>query len=354
VATAILGLGAYVYVLGGIVVWLQAVGARLQADDVVAVVENRVLVSVGIRTLFVELGLAVVVAILIPAVGASATKLERYAVEEVNRAGAFSDLALAVVLRAVLAGATVAALLAYRHGWDSGKRLGTAVVVLAVWVVGELFLRTFTHWLKPRAGDSTRDKVLHALSVLVQTVAIVAILVFAWRKTAAPLGALVTVLLVLLFLVDHFPPSSGPPRSRKRRRALAVAISVVALNVVIVAYMATPPVTYDRAEVAMSNGNTQVGAYLGHTSNGVYLAVCSPVAGHLDQSEKARIVVIPDEKVEGIELGGPVYGFDVGHRPTLLALTWHLISGANLNKSDDGVELDPRKERRVCGKTAGA
>lgn len=350
VATGIVGLGAYVYLLGGIVVWLRAVAARLPADNVVAVTENRVLLAQGVRTLFFELALAGALAVAIPLVQVFAKWVEKGAEGRVvNRRGSFSELALAVVLRAVILGLVAGALLGWLGIWDSSRRWWVFAATMVGWCVLEIVLRTYTGLLAEPATPGGREPLFLRWSRRLEILLIVAILLFAWLKMAAPLGAAVTVLLILLFLVNRFPLFSGPRARRGRRRALAVVISALAVNIIIVTYTANPPVTLDRAEVTTSAGGSPVvGAYLGRDSDGVHLAVCTPLPKDPDRSKRSRIVTIPAEQVKLVEIGG-YYSFDVGRRPTLYGLARHFITGESLGRESDGAELDLREERVVCG-----
>src|SRR3954454_3103687 len=51
VATTVLGLAVYAYALGGIVVWVRLTAAHLPADLTTTLLDPRLLLAVGLRTL---------------------------------------------------------------------------------------------------------------------------------------------------------------------------------------------------------------------------------------------------------------------------------------------------------------
>jgi hypothetical protein len=364
---AIAGLSVYIYVLGGTVAWLRAVAARLPADNVTPAFESHHLVALGFKVVALELLLLLVVAGAILAVFGIVKEAER--MERLRRGPGGSrrrfnrpadrvakkdddgpgDLGftLTIVFRSLLIGLLVAALGSTTGALTQGKWLGLALVIAALLAAIELALRWRTDLLAPIATrpPSTHRFVAECLSRLATwTLIAEAVYLGAW-KLAAPLGITVLVLLGLLVLT-HYAQALKLPTDRPT--AFQVVVVMVALNLIIVPYLAEPPVAYERATVTTTDGNTHQGAYLGRTADGIYLGTCQPFAPGSDGSELARVQVIDAEEVQELTLGGPRYVFDVARRPTLLALIGHFITGDDLKAADDGVLLDLRHRRETC------
>jgi hypothetical protein len=357
---ALAGLGVYVYMLGGVVAWLRAVAARLPAGNVTPAFENHALVTAGIEVLVFEVVLLCVVSAVIAAVLEVVKRAETMAAQpeigsrrSFNRPDADDDddrlFVLTIVFRALLVGLLIAALAGSTGVLTSTAWLGLAIVIAVIFASAELTLRWTTSWLAPftMREPSGRRAVAEAVARLARWTLVAEALVLGLGKMAAPLGATVIVLLILLVMTRF----ARTLRERTRRPVYLAAVIVViaaALNMIIVPYMATPPVAFERATVMTTTGWAIQGAYLGRTADGLFLATCQPTRSDPQVSELARVSVIADAEIKELTLGGPRYVFDVGHRPTLLGLTKYFITGANLSRADDGVQLDPRVRRNVC------
>jgi hypothetical protein len=94
------------------------------------------------------------------------------------------------------------------------------------------------------------------------------------------------------------------------------------------AFVATPPVGYPRAVVQTAQGE-KIGGYLARSDDGVYLATCA--ADPRGRSSTERLVLVRQDTVQSITLGGKAYRFDSGDRPSLLAVLLRPF----------GVDLDP-------------
>ncbi len=355
---ALAGLGVYIYLLGGIVAWLRAVAARLPADNVTPAFENRHLVALGLKVVALEVLLLLVVAAVIVAVLGVIKETERTArhrggPEDARRhfsrpAGAVEEveeddlpLALSIAFRALLIGLLLAALGSTTDALSEGQWLGLAVLFAAAVAAIELTLRWRTTLLVPIAQrpPSSQRFAAECLSRLaVWTLMAETVYLGLW-KLAAPLGAAVLVLLALLVVVHY---------ARSLQLWTGVAVVMVALNLTIVPYLATPPVAYERATIITTSGAMRQGAYLGRTSEGVYLGTCEPFGPGSQGSKLARVEVVAPEEIDELTLGGPRYVFDVARRPTLYALTNHFLTGDDLKASDDGVQLDLRHRRETC------
>jgi hypothetical protein len=354
------GLGVYVYLLGGVVAWLRVVAARLPGGNVTAAFEDRALVTAGIKVLVFEALLLCLVSAVIAGVLEIVQRAERMARHPTigsrrrfNRPAADDDddrlFVLTVVFRALLVGLLLAALGGSTGVLTPTSWLGIAVLLAALFATAELTLRWTTGLLAPFAErpPSGRRFAAEALARLARWTFVAEAVGLAFWKLAAPLGSTVIVLLLLLVLTRY----ARKLRLKLRRPAFmaaVVAVVATALNMIIVPYLATPPVAFERATVTMSAGGTVEGAYLGRSADGLYLATCEPTRTDPQRSELARVMVIADAEIKELTLGGPRYVFDVGHRPTLLGLGVHFLTGSNLSPADDGVQLDPREKRNVC------
>jgi hypothetical protein len=260
---------------------------------------------------------------------------------------------LTIVFRGLLVGLLLAALAGSTGALTPTSWLGIAVLLAALFAGAELTLRWTTGLFAPFAErpPSGRRFAAEALARLARWTFVAEAVGLAFWKLAAPLGSTVIVLLLLLVLTRY----ARTLRLRTPQRTFmagVVAVVATALNLIIVPYLATPPVAFERATVTMTAGGTVQGAYLGRSADGLYLATCEPTRTDPQRSELARVMVIADAEIKELTLGGPRYVFDVGHRPTLFGLGVHFLTGADLRPGDDGVQLDPRNRRDVC--TGGA
>jgi hypothetical protein len=351
---ALAGLGVYVYLLGGIVAWLRAVAARLPADNVTPAFENRHLVALGLKVVALEALLLLVVAAVIFTVLGVIKETERTAKHRGGPKGArrhFSrpvgdddedlPLALSTAFRSLLIGLLLAALGSTTDALSEGRWLGLAVLFAAAVAAVELTLRWRTKLLVPIAPrpPSSHRFVAECLSRLAVWTLVAETVYLGLWKLAAPLGAAVLVLLALLVVIHY---------ARSLQLWTGVAVVMVALNLTIVPYLATPPVAYERATIITTSGDIRQGAYLGRTSAGVYLGTCEPFSPGSEGSKLARVEVVAPEEIAELTLGGPRYVFDVARRPTLYSLTTHFLTGDDLKASDDGVQLDLRHRRETC------
>lgn len=346
-AAGVVGLAAYVYLLGGTIFWLRIYAARLPADNATVAFQDRTLLAVGIKALLFELLLLGLSGGVVWGIWKGARHLDHQ--EERDQRELVSYVIL-VLLRSLIAGLTLISLLAppcldrYSGEGAGWVLLGFVLVGLAIGAI-DLSGRTPPKIEKLAAGWAKRDwfqflRFLLALAVVVVAVAYMAI----------ALGITVLVLLALLVLFHRYRRSPPPPGPRSTRELLLPAlILAMALNLVIVPYLATPPVTFDHAEVTTKKGGPIDGAYLGRTSEGVFLATCSQRTNNPTRSYEGRIQVIPIEEVEHVVIGDFKYSFDVGNRPSLLALAKHFAMGVDLHHSDDGFLLDVRSSPHVCG-----
>jgi hypothetical protein len=346
-AAGVVGLTAYVYLLGGTIFWLRIYAARLPADNAAVAFQDRALLAVGIKALLFELLLLGLASGVVWGIWKGARHLDHQ--EERDQRELVSSVIL-VLLRSLLAGLTLVSLLAppcldlYGGEGAGWVLLGFVVVGLAI---GALDLSGRT---PPRVETLAGRLMQNEWFQLLRFLLALAVAVVAVVYMAVALGITVLVLLALLVLFHRYRGSPPPPGPRTTRELLLPAlILAMALNLVIVPYLATPPVTFDHASVTIREDEPMDGAYLGRTGEGVFLATCSQRPGNPTRSHEGRIHVIPAADVEHVVIGDFKYSFDVGNRPSLYALAHHFATGENMDSSDNGFLLDVRSSPHVCG-----
>jgi hypothetical protein len=342
IGAGLVGLTAYVYLLGGIVAWLRITAARLSSDNATSAFQDRALLATGLKALLFELFLLGAISLVVWLAWRAARHIDSQARKD--QAHLVQYVAF-VLLASLVAGLTTAALLVEAFDVDVDDKAGA--IILCFLGVGLLLggldlTERVPHWLyRERREHSWIGPALWVLRLFVTTLVTVTALIF----MAVPLAITTLVLLALLHLgsrIDLLPQARG-----MRDLLPAVAILAAALNAVIIPYLATPPVTFDRATVLTQKDEEIVGAFIGRSNEGVYLATCNQQRPTV--SKEARIKLIPAEEVKAVVLGGFPYSFDVGRRPSLLALTKYFVDGSPLSHDDDGFQLDLRGERHVCG-----
>ncbi len=345
VAAAAVGLTAYVYLLGGAVVWLRIYAAKLPADNATVAFQDRALLAVGIKVLLFELVLLALMTAVVWLIASGARWIERDGRSERE----LLTYVLRVLAASLVVSLTVIALLFNTFDVDVGAEDGVvmALIVLVGLLLAVLDLAGWPRWLhglasgaRKSSGEQKRSGISFgraALSIIVLFVAV--------RYMAVALGLTVIVLVVLLELGRHVPLVPGGTGMRDLVRT--GLILAAALNLIIVPYLATAPVAFDRATVTTTEGEELPGAFLGRNADGVFLATC--VQRTPTKSMEGRIQMIPAEQVKKLVIGGFKYSFDVGNRPSLYALAHHVVVGDKLDRGDDGFLLDVREAPEVCG-----
>jgi hypothetical protein len=346
-AAGVVGLTAYVYLLGGTIFWLRIYAARLPADNATVAFQDRALLAAGIKVLLFELLLLGLAGGVVWGIWKGARHLDHQ--EERDQRELVSYVIL-VLLRSLIAGLTLVSLLAapsvdlYSGKGAGWVLLGFVLVALAIASVdlsGRMPPKV--KWLGEAAMRSEWFQFLRFLVAL-------AVVFVAVVYMAVALGTTVLVLLGLLVLFHRYRRSPPAPGPRSARELVLPALTLaMALNLVIVPYLATPPVTFDHAWVTTTEDGPIDGAYLGRTGEGVFLATCKQRPNDPTRSYEGRIEVIPVEDVEHVVVGGFKYSFDVGNRPSLFALAKHFAMGVDLHSPDDGFLLDVRSAPHVCG-----
>jgi hypothetical protein len=131
-----------------------------------------------------------------------------------------------------------------------------------------------------------------------------------------------TILLAATALVYLGPVLKWPRRASGRGfvSSTGVWLAIAASTAVAVAWVATPPVAFTRAELVLSDSRLS-GAYLGSNSDGFSVGVCAPAHGKasadLEHSRPTRLIFVPRGSVRTLRVGGPRYEFDPVGRPSI-------------------------------------
>lgn len=366
-AGSLLGLGAYLYLLGGLVMWLRFTGAQLPTDDAMRALDSKRLLAVGIKALLFEM-LLLGVLVLLARVAWLIARGTGSDVGEKQKHWEAWVLVLQGVIVGVLVGGVMALLLPGTSLWP--RLIGLAVG--AVWVFLVLpGLETIdkagkrvecaraTDTEMPRKSGRGKIKVL-LVRVAAEGIAwrsarwwvktfltIVAALIAVWCL-AAPAGIGVLVLLLFLHLsnrLDQLPSVRNPSEM-----VGAVLVLGAGLSIIVATYLATPPVGFDRTAVILNGGRTVEGGYLGQSGEGVFLATCTPTREDPRVNRPSHLRVLSPDRIRRVVVGGPRYVFDYGKNPSLLELALHAFdSDANFDQFWDTASLDVRAKRLVCG-----
>ncbi|MGP0037852.1 MAG: Vps62-related protein [Solirubrobacteraceae bacterium] len=347
---------AYVYVIGWVITWVRLSAAHLPVDASLPVTANQVVFLAGLR-------LVVVMAIVFGAMCAVAWAVHAWTwthrapewhsvikhgrVEaakrhqrvfrhgSVKQALAFSsspppDLQPAPVgdtYVRIIAGFDVG-VIAATFGLAAARVLKSPIDqafppgpwwdLLAPWALVTGVLSLVLAWLGPVWGSRLFHAVLWAVVVVVALVsdAPTGVLLFTWAGVAT-LGR-----------------AYGRARSSRNQGVLAsghprhlsfalsplpwLLLTVYAL--VGIAYYGQPPVTFSRTTVTTPSG-VRVGGYIARTSNGLYLASCTPLADAT--SINVEVSVIPSASIESVNTSTAAFVVDSGLRPSLPSVLLH-------------------------------
>lgn len=342
IAGSLVGLTAYVYLLGGALLWLRIYAARLPADNATVAFQDRVLLALGMQALLFELALLGVVGAVVWVVWKAARHLDRQAEREQRQLVSY---VIILLLRSLIVGLTLISL-AVRPFIDLYSGEDAALMLLAIAMIGLAIGAVDLAEAMPESIERLDERLRRSRAYPFLQVLLMLVVIFvAVTYMAVALGLTVLVLLALLLLGRRV--TLLPEIESIKDLLLPVLVLVVALNVVIVPYLATPPVTFDHVWVEMRDGDEIDGAFIGRTGEGVFLATCTQRSA--TRSMEARIQVVPVADVEHVVVGGFKYSFDVGNRPSLYALFRHFATGGDMHHADDGFLLDVRNPPDVCG-----
>jgi hypothetical protein len=324
VATGVAGMVVYVYVLGGLVVWARLTASRLYTDSAVNALGSKSLLATGLKVVAFEIGVLALLS------GLAWFLWGRFSVDgeapHEKREGTIRVGSL--IVQGVLVAFVAACLLALLS-------LSPLLSLLpaAVWVGAGLrfegsgfFQIAGNPWLMWGLG----------LPVVVCAVLF---------SAAAPgISALILFALVRnnLWFEKCF-------RSENRTDwVVPILMLLVAISLIVLAFLTTPPVTFDRVMVVEKDASTVEGGFVARSGDGVFVATCEQFSGDSHRSKKPRLQVIPNDSVKQLILGGDRYAIDNGKRPSLLDLGLHLFSQGPIEEHFRGWRPSLRGRLEVC------
>ena len=325
VATGVAGMVVYVYVLGGLVVWARLTAARLYNDSAVDALGSKSLLSTGLKVVAFEFAVLALLS------GLAWFLWRRFSISRKSsserkkgpiRVGwlIVQGLLVAFVAACLLALLSLSALL--------------SLLPAAAWVAAGLtfeesdfFQIAHNRWLS------------WGLGLLVVACAVL-------FSAAAP-GISALILFALLRNNVWFEECLS---SEKRTDLIAPILTLlVALSAIVLAFLTTPPVTFDRVEIVQKEGGGRVeGGYVARSEDGVFVATCKQLADDPQKSKRPRLQVIPNDSVEHLTFGGDRYAVDNGKRPSLFDLGLHLFSQGKIEENFGGWRPSVRGRLDVC------
>jgi hypothetical protein len=341
IAASLIGLAAYLYLLGGLVMWLRFTAARLPADDALGALDSKRLLAVGMKAAVFEAALLSVLLLaawgmwrIAKVIAAGRNARKAMGSKWSPPAPEHRPNALSIALVCVNLG-IVAVVLAQSKGWVAGRAWIEPLIVGGAAGVLVAFIEDWK--LEARLLDST---VLRwGLTVLLSLAAIFIV--------SAPTGIAMLVLVALAHLSRSL---SRLPTVRDLTHLIPAVLVVGGLfTLVVAAYRATPPVDFDRAMVVTTSGHSLVGGYVGRSSDGMIVATCVPSATDPMVSHSTRLRVIAPDQIHRVFLGGARYSFDYGKDPSLFDIATFMIRHGQIKELVPTTSLDFRHNRFVCG-----
>jgi hypothetical protein len=341
IATGILGLGAYLYLLGGLVVWLRLSGAQIPTDDAMRALDSRRLLAVGIKAFVFE---AIMLGVLLLLATFAWFSVKR---QDAKTPGTKSRderrweawvFGLQGVIVCLLSGGVSALFLSV---WWA-RAIGIALGLVWVFVVLPRLLKRIEGEITAdvKTGRRVRWAIKTGLTIAAAAVAVVVL--------AAPAGIGVLVLLVFLHLSHRL---KALPSVRKPTELIgAVLVLGAGLSIVVASYLATPPVELDDAVLVMVGGHTIEGGYVGQSSEGVFLATCVRNKVNPRMSRPSHLRIVSADRIRRVVIGGPKYVLDYGKDPSLLDLGRYFFGRLpRIGELFEPVALDVREDKLVCG-----
>jgi hypothetical protein len=324
VATGVAGMVVYVYVLGGLVVWARLTASRLYTDSAVDALGSKSLLATGLEVVAFEIGVLALLS------GLAWFLWRRFSVSRESsserkkgpiRVGwlIVQGLLVAFVAACLLALLSLSPLL--------------ALVPAAAWVGAGL---------KFEGSDFFQIARNRRLSWGLGLAVVACAVLF---SAAAPgISA-----LILFALVRNNVWFEGCLNSEKSSYLIAPILTLLAaLSIIVLAFLMTPPVTFDRVTVVEKDGSTVEGGHVARSGDGVFVATCKQFPGDPHRSKKPRLQVIPNDSVKRLTFGGDRYAIDNGKRPSLLDLGLRLFSQDQIKEHLPGWRPSVRGRLEVC------
>jgi hypothetical protein len=325
VATGVAGMVVYVYVLGGLVVWARLTAARLYNDSAVNALGSKSLLATGLKVVAFEFAVLAVLS------GLAWFLWRRFSVSRKSLSERKKGPIRVGWL--IVQGFLVAFIAACLLALLSLSPLLSLVPAIA-WVVAGL---TFE--------ESDFFQIVHnrwlswGMGLLVVTCAVL------FSAAAPGISA-----LILFALVRNNTWFEGCLSSEKRTDLIAPILTLlVALSAIVLAFLTTPPVTFDRVELVDKEGGVIEGGYVARSEDGVFIATCKQRSeDDPESSKRPRLQVIPNDSVGHLTLGGDRYVIDNGKRPSLFDLGYHLFSQDKIEEHLGGWRPSVRGRLDVC------
>jgi hypothetical protein len=347
-ASGVAGLVVYVYVLGGLVVWARLTATRLYTNSAVDALGSKSLLATGLKVVAFELA-----ALAVLSGCAWALWRVRAARSESNDAPETRPTDIHHASRPeepADARSNEDKKGPIRVGWLIVQGIlvvFVAVCVLAlasippVWalIAGGLWVVVGLVCLE---SDFFRFEDNRLLAVVLGVPVVVAAIFF---SAAAP-GISAVILFVLL--LNHARFDDRLVDDNSTRLIAPVVTLLAALSVIVLAFLTTPPVTFDRVTVLMKHGKTVEGGYVARSGDGVFVATCKQVPGDTERSKLPRLRVIPNDSVKRVILGGDRYAIDNGKRPSLFDLGLHLFLDKPIEENFRAWRPSIRGRQAVC------
>jgi hypothetical protein len=341
-AISLVGLTAYLYLLGGLVWWLRFTAARLPADEAITAVDDKRLLATGSKAMLFELLAIVTLMLMAWCAWRLVRSVRGREVEEDLKVHERNPLAWAIVLFGISLGATLfAGLLNYFSPWQ-GTLVGSTLLGS---IAGGMIGAVIGAFAEEESG--LRDKletpaILWGVSIF--------LIVVAGLTLSAPAG------VVMIAIVSFAHLGKRLARLPKVRNPIhlvpGVLIVGVAFGVIAATYQATPPVTFARAVISLKEGGSITGGYVGESQGGVLLAECEVDEEDPSMGGHAKLRLIPTKEIEAIDLGGTRYAFDHGQDPSLFDLARYFFKRDVPHEWLQTVAVDPRHNRLACGLNA--
>lgn len=324
VGAAAAGLVAYVYLLGGIVIWLRVTAAQLPGDVGIVAADSKRLLSIGSRVAAFE-------ALLLIAVGSIVALLVAYASGRrdsvpIRQPASFRDVDVAWRDRASLSAmvAPAGALLLLALGFGAGGVTGAVVfgvgAVLGIAAVLWMILRRpNTALTQPRPAP--RGLRLAAMLLLAFNV-VVAVGVLPLLEGTILLAGTVVVYAGRFVSWPRSPMFKH--LGRELVRSGGVWLAVAAATAVALAWVATPPVGFPLVTVDRVNDHSlRDYAYIDRNGAGLYLGYCvDESAGPAGEGHDpvGMIRFVPDDEIRELVLSDDQLQFDSENRPSIFQL----------------------------------
>ncbi len=335
VAAFSVALAVYVYVIGWLVTWVRLTAARLPIDASLPVIDDKVLLATGLRTVLLMAAAFAVMCAVAWATHAwtwDQRSPQWHAVVTSGRAAARAAPPAPPAPDAppaqkppgdpfvrVIAGFNVG-VLAAALGLAGARLLEPLIdqiqpglwwALLGPWAVLSILATVVLVLIGPLRGG----RVIHA--ILWAIVVVVAML------CSAPLGLLILTWAGIATLGRLFGRTHSPPGSKLEFVFSPLPWILLTIYALVgLAYYAVPPVAFSHTTVTTAAG-TRSGGYLARTSAGLYMVTCTPLADATSTDEAVSFT--PAGRIAGVATGGGPFVVDSGRQSSLPTLALHAL-----------------------------